>query len=165
MTMRINQIMRGIVFLSFVTPAYPPMAQAADCVGNMPLTLTETQGGFAGTTGTIWTIQADCSFTIARVINASISEPHQRGQLNVDQQARLSRLLAEKPVESLPAELGSPAPVNRHQIILKVSGKTSVLDLPPGPGGIERVKSGGDDATKRLVEIFETVKALTGGSG
>ena len=163
--MRINQILRGMLFLSFVTPAYPQLVQAADCVGNMPLTMTETQTGFAGTTGTIWTIQADCSFTIARVVNASVSAPHQRGQLNVDQQARLSRLLAEKPVTSLPAELGSPAPVNRHQIILNISGKTSVLNLPAGAGGIEHAKSGGDDATKRLVEIFETVKALTGGSG
>src|SRR5262245_42065011 len=103
--MRIKAIVRGLLFLSFVTPAYPHGARAADCVGNMPLIVTETQGGFAGTTGTVWTILADCSFTVARYINASVSEPHRRGQLSSDQQARLSRLLADKSAVNLPAKV------------------------------------------------------------
>ena len=163
--MCINAIVRGLLFISFVTSAFPQATRAADCVGNMPLTVTETQGGFAGTTGTVWTIQADCSFTIARFINASVSEPHQRGQLNADQQARLSRLLAEKGAANLPAKVGPPPQVNPHQIILNFNGKASVLDLSPGPGGIASVKAGADDAAKRLVDIYEGVKDVTAGGG
>jgi hypothetical protein len=161
--MIIRATFKWLFLVSLVVFAFSQRTLAADCVGNMPLTLTETQGGFAGTTGTVWKINPDCSFTISRLINAMVSDPHRRGQLTSEQQSKLTGLLAEK-AANLPAKVGQPVQVNPHQLTLIAGGKTSVLDLPPGPGGLESVKGGAEDAAKRLVEIFEVVKELTGGA-
>jgi hypothetical protein len=39
---------------------------AEECPLSAPLVLKDTQSGFAGETGDVWTIAPDCSFTVAR---------------------------------------------------------------------------------------------------
>jgi hypothetical protein len=144
--------------------AIPQQAMSADCAGTMvPLILKQSRGGFAGTTGTVWTIAPDCGFTVSRFVNAAVREPHRRGQLTPEQESILSRLLVEKGAASLPATIGEPAQVNPYQIILEYGGRVSVLNLPPGVNALESVK-GLDQASpeRRAVEILETVQRLTG---
>src|SRR5206468_12577242 len=98
--MKTNAVLRALLMLSLMVFAMLPRAASAECP--MSLTLKESQGGFAGTTGTIWIIARDCGFTVSRFVNANISSPHRQGRLTADQQSILSRLLAEKALESLP---------------------------------------------------------------
>jgi len=46
---------------------------AQECPLSAALTLKDTQYGFAGETGTVWTIAPDFTFTIARHIGLKIS--------------------------------------------------------------------------------------------
>jgi len=141
-----------------------PRAASADCP--MPLTLKESQGGFVGTTGTVWAIGRDCGFTVSRFVNANISNPHRQGQLTAEQQSTLSRQLTEKAAASLPGTtVGEPPQINPHQISIEYAGRTSVLNLPAGANALDSVK-GLDQANpaRRIVDILETVKQLTGAS-
>jgi hypothetical protein len=46
------------------------------------LALRESQGGFVGKTGTVWTINSDCSFTVSRFVNDQTSEPQKARSVN-----------------------------------------------------------------------------------
>ena len=147
--------------LVFAVASLLGRASAADCPATMPLTLKEEQGGFVGTTGTIWSIRPDCTFTVSRFVNDKVQEPHVQGKLSPEQQANLVAMLSEKSVAGLPAQMGKPASVNPHRISLDYHGRTSTLNLPPG--GAEALKaSDSDDATRRLVEASEAIKRITG---
>src|SRR5216684_9024810 len=63
-----------------------PVVHLGDDHGSgMPLStalvLKDTQGGFAGETGMVWTIAPDCSYTVARQIGLKALDPHKQGRL------------------------------------------------------------------------------------
>ena len=131
----------------------PHQVLAADCSVKPMLTVKDTQDGFAGTTGTIWTIKPDCSYDVARLRGSEVSPPHLKGQLTPEQQSQLAAALSAAAVETL------PAPVNARQITIEYGGKTAVLNLGMGgaaPPGVS------NDAASRVVEIGRIVKAVTG---
>ena len=134
-------------------------AQAADCPVKPMLTVKETQDGFAGTTGTIWTIKPDCSYDVARLRGGEVSPPHLKGQLTPEQQSQLAAALSAAAVETLPARIGEPAPVNSRQISIEYGGKTAVLNLGMGDPALPGVSN---DTARRVVEIGRIVKAVTG---
>jgi hypothetical protein len=145
--------------LSFVAIAFSQPANSADCRGNAMLTLRESQGGFAGKTGTVWTINSDCSFTVSRFVNDQTSEPQNRGQLTPEQISSLSRLLSEQ----MPTQIGDPAPVNPRQITLTHDSKTSVLNLALGATDVTILNTtGAASPERRMIEILQAVKKLTG---
>ncbi|SRR6266478_1297405 len=161
--MRIETIFRFLLAFSLTVFVSPEPSRAQDCVSGGMLTLKDSQGGFAGTTGSVWVIGADCRFTVARFINEDVKEPHQRGQLSAKQQGILTALVADKAVANLPATIGVPAPVNAHTITLEYAGKTWVLHLAPGPADVERIMAEkSDSAARRLLEIAAGVKDITG---
>jgi len=161
--MRIESIFRFLLAFSLAVFLCPEPGRAEDCASGNMLTLKDSQGGFAGTTGSVWVIGADCRFTVARFINADVKEPHQRGQLTAKQQGILTALLADKAVANLPAAVGEPAPVNPHTITLEYAGKVSILHLAPGPSEAKRIMAEQtDSAARRLLQIAAGVKDLTG---
>ena len=107
-------------------------ALAEDCALSAPLTLADTQDGFAGQVGTIWTIAPDCSFSIARQLGATVGEPYRQGRFTPEQQKSFEELLSQAAIEGLPEQLGSGPIVNARRVTLSYGGKVSVLMLPPG---------------------------------
>ncbi|WP_156952203.1 hypothetical protein [Bradyrhizobium sp. WSM1743] len=135
------------------------LAQAADCPAKPMLTIKDSQDGFAGKTGTIWTIKPDCSFEVARFHGENVSAPHAKGQLTPEQQSRLAAVLSTEDVATLPAHTGQPAPVNSRQISIEYGGKTAVLDLGTSdPAALGNLPESG----RRVMEISKAVKGVTG---
>jgi hypothetical protein len=126
------------------------------------LTLKDTQHGFAGETGTVWTIAPDFTFTIARQIGLKILEPYKQGRLSPEQQAHFKAMLDRVGVAGLPKRLGSGPRVNARLITLSYGGRDSVLMLPPGGGDLRSLRAAaGDDPAAALLEIAGTVKEMT----
>ena len=151
------------LILSFVAIAFSQPAISADCNGNAMLTLRESQGGFVGKTGTVWTINSDCSFTVSRFVNDQTSEPQKRGQLTPAQASSLSKLLSDTSAAQIPPQIGDPAPVNPHQITLTHDSKTSVLNLASGATDVTILNTAGAASPeRRMIEILHAVKKLTG---
>ena len=140
--------------------APPHQAQAADCLAKPMLTIKDSQDGFAGKTGTIWTIKPDCSYEVARFRGTEVSPPHLKGQLTPEQQSQLAGVLAAAAVETLPARIGEPAPVNSREISIDYGSKTVVLNLGMGDPALQGPSQG---PAHRVVEIGKIVKSVTGG--
>jgi len=137
---------------------------AQDCPLSAPLTIKDTQDGFVGETGTVWTIAPDCSYTVARQIALKTLDPHKQGQLTSDQQRQLRELLDRVAAAGLPNELGAATQVNARRISMSYDGKDSVLTLPPGadPVGAIRARTGNDTAGV-LLDLADRVKGMIGG--
>src|SRR5438045_7179415 len=80
---------------------------AQECPLSAPLTIKDTQSGFAGETGTVWTIAPDCSYTVSRQIGLQTLDPHKQGRLTQEQQAQLRKLLDRIAAAGLPKQLGA----------------------------------------------------------
>ena len=138
-------------------------ALANGCMLKMPLTVKDTQDGFAGTTGTVWMIELDCTFRISRLFGQQVAEPHRWGSLTPAQQARLSAILAKVAVPELPAQMGETTRVNAHRITAEYDGKVSVLSLSPGDSDIDAIRTSGPrDPARRLLEVADAVKEILG---
>jgi hypothetical protein len=136
---------------------------AQECPLSAPLVLKDTQSGFAGETGNVWTIAPDCSFTVARQIGLNVLEPHKRGQLKPQQRAQLKGFLDRMTVTPLPEQLGGGTQVNARRITLAYGGKQSVLSLPPGGGDLGALRAAaGDDSTRVILDLADGLKAMTG---
>src|ERR1700681_2172423 len=94
----------------------PVTIMAQECPLSAPLTVKDTQNGFAGETGTVWTIAPDCSYTVARQIGLKTFDPDRQGRLTPEQQARLKELLDRMSAAGLPRQLGSEPQVNARRI-------------------------------------------------
>jgi hypothetical protein len=137
---------------------------ADSCPVTQSLTVTDAQEGFAGKTGTIWTVRPDCTFSVARFVGARIAEPHQQGRLTSDQQRRLAELLAKDPIAELPAKIGEATPVNPRSITLEYGGRVSVLAMGPGDRDVGMIQSvDPNDPRHRLLDFVFTLKDMVGG--
>jgi hypothetical protein len=138
-------------------------ALAEECPLSAPLVLKDTQDGFAGETGTVWTIAPDCNFTVAQQIGPKIGDPIRQGRLAADQQLRLKELLKRTEVAELPEKTGSGAQVNARRVTVSFGGKVSVLTLPPGGGDLNALRAAaGTGPAGRLLELAEAVENMTG---
>jgi hypothetical protein len=138
-------------------------ALANGCTLKMPLTVKDTQDGFAGTTGTVWKIELDCTFRISRLFGQQVVEPHRWGSLTPEQQARLSAILAEAAVPELPAQMGETTRVNARRITAEYDGKVSVLSLSPGDRDIDAIRTSGPrDPARRLLAVVDAVEEILG---
>jgi hypothetical protein len=136
---------------------------AEECPLSAPLVLKDTQSGFAGETGNVWTIAPDCSFTVARHIGLNVLEPYKRGQLTLPQRDQLKALLDRMTATALPEQLGSGPQVNARRITFSYGAKQSVLSLPPGGRDLTALRAAaGDDSTRLMLELADDLKAMTG---
>jgi hypothetical protein len=139
-----------------------PMAE--ECPLTALLTVADTQAGFAGETGTIWTISPDCNFTVARQIGLKVLDPHKQGRLTAEQQARLKDLLNRMAAAPLPRQAGDAPQVNARQITLSYGSQQSILALPPGGGDVGALRAtAGDGPARRMLELADVLKGMTGG--
>jgi hypothetical protein len=137
---------------------------AEECPLSAPLVLKDTQSGFAGETGNVWTIAPDCSFTVARQIGLNVLEPHKKGQLTPQQRLQLKQMMDRMTATTLPEELGGGPQVNARRVTLSYRGKQSVLTLPPGGGDLGTLRAAaGDEATRLMLDLANNLKTMTGG--
>jgi hypothetical protein len=152
-------ILAGLLVSALACLAPMHRTQAAECPVKPMLTIKDSQDGFAGKTGTIWTVKPDCSFEIARFRGDDVSAPHAKGQLTPEQQSQLAAVLSTEAIATLPSHSGEASPVNNRQITIDYGGKTAVLDLgmgdPAGQGNLP-------DPARRVVAISRAVKGVTG---
>jgi hypothetical protein len=121
--------------------------------------LQELQTGFAGTTGTVWTVEPDGRYTIAGKINEQLT-PRQEGMLDAAQLSKIAETLAAADAGNLPIEMGEPPPVNPQTIILRVGEKSSTFNTI---GGIDPDRvDGDDDPRSRLLKIAASIKEVVG---
>lgn len=136
---------------------------AAACVIGSALTVTDTQSGFAGVTGTVWTIRPDCTFAVARVLAGARREPHRTGTLTQAQQERLEDILGRNAARDLSGRFGSPVQVNGREIKLELSGHSASLLMGPGETSSAAIRAAGPgDAAKRLLETAAAIERLLG---
>jgi hypothetical protein len=128
------------------------------CPLSSPLVVKDLQDGFAGQTGSIWTVGVDCTISVARQMGEKVTEPFFRGRLSADQQVELRNVLAKTSPADLPAEAGAGGPpVNARRLIVALGSKVSTLTLPPG-GDLHAARaSAGDRSAGRLLELAQTV--------
>jgi len=150
----------GLAFLGLFIPGN---LMADECPLSAPLVLKDTQSGFAGETGNVWTIAPDCSFTVARQVGLNVFEPHKHGQLTAQQQTQLKELLDRMTATALPAQLGGAPQVNARRIALDYGGKQSVLNLPPGGGDLGALRAAaGDYSTRLMLDLADGLKSMVG---
>jgi hypothetical protein len=137
---------------------------AQECPLSTPLTIKDTQSGFAGETGTLWTITPDCSYTVARQIGLKTLDPDRQGRLTADQQARLKAVLDRVAAAGLPKQLGSETQPNARRVTLSYGQTQSVLTLAPGGGDLGALHAAiGKDPAAALLELADLVKDITSG--
>jgi hypothetical protein len=137
-------------------------ASADGCPLTSPLTLSDTQEGFAGEVGPVWTVLPDCSFSIARRFGADTENPSRQGQLTRTQQTRLGVLLSDLELTTLPAEVGDGPPVNPRRLAVSYGGRRTVLILPPGETELAALASSlSSDPARRVVSFAIGISQLT----
>jgi hypothetical protein len=132
---------------------------AQECPLIAPLIVKDLQGGIVGQTGTVWTVAPDCSFTVARQIGASVTDPHRQGRLTLEQQKRLGALMDGLP---LPAQLGGAPQVNAHQITVSYGQNLATLALAPGGGDLKRLLTAMDKPSARVLELADALRDMIG---
>ncbi|HEY1261201.1 MAG TPA: hypothetical protein VGF34_18270 [Stellaceae bacterium] len=139
------------------------VAVAQECPLAAPLTVKDLQSGVVGDTGTVWTIEPDCSFTVARQIGLKVGDPQRRGKLTPEQQRHLHELMA-KVEAAAPAAPAVPPQANARKVMFAYGGKTAVLHLAPGGGELHALRAAAEgDHAARMLDLAAAVKAMTGG--
>jgi hypothetical protein len=137
------------------------VVMAQECPISAPLTLKDIQSGFAGETGTVWTVAPDCSFTVARQIGSKTLPPHKRGQLTPEQQAVLKDMIGRIGIAALPEQFSEGSPVNARRITLSYAGKQTTMVLPPGGGDPSRLReTAGDGPAGQILKLAQTLKQM-----
>jgi hypothetical protein len=158
---RAGPVLRASLIVAWLL--IPGVILAQECPLTAPLIVKDVQDGFAGQTGTVRTIAPDCSFTVARQFGLKIADPHKRGRLTSEQQARLKELMTRM-AAALPEHLGGPPQVNARRITLSYGGKVSELTLAPGVGDLGALRAAAsNDPAARVLELADAVKGMTGG--
>jgi hypothetical protein len=121
------------------------------------LTLRDSQGGFAGYSGELWTISPDGHFTIAHFLNDKTAEPNWKRDLSPEQLKSLAQVLCRNHFLQLPNELGSKPEVNPHSLTLSFGKKQATLVFPAGDPPHEIT----DPASRRFIAIVSALRDLS----
>ena len=154
----VSAVLLGVAFLVMAASEVP---LAEDCVVKSRLVVKDTQTGVVGPTGTVWTIEPDCSFTVARQIGPRIAPPHKQGRLTDMQQVQVRELLGHVGAAALPEHHGEAARANPRQITLSYEGKVSTLNLPSA-AALEAPRAGADDPASLMVRLAVALKGMLG---
>jgi len=141
------------------------MVLAQECPLTAPLVLTDTQDGFAGQTGTVWTIGTSCEYSVAKQVGPKVNDPYRQGRLTPQQQSQLKDVLSRTALENMPEKLGDGGPpVNARRVTVSYGGKVSELTLAPGGGDLSSLRAAaGDGPAGRLLVLAEILKGMTDG--
>ncbi len=103
-----------------------------------PIVLRDSQSGFAGNSGTIWTIEANGAWRSQTFLNANVRMPEHEGRFTKEQLATLARHLAQRDLLGLPDSIGVSPNVNPHTISVSF-GKKECRRSMIGGGALSKV--------------------------
>jgi hypothetical protein len=132
------------------------MAMAGECRLAAPVSLTVTQDGIVGPTGTVWTIGADCNFSVARIVGFKTLAPNRTGQLAPEQAARLEALLDRVRQSAPPRHFGAAPQANPRRIALTFGAVESELILPPGAA------DNADERARPMLDLAAAIREMLG---
>jgi hypothetical protein len=137
------------------------LAMSEQCPLSSPLVVKDLQDGFAGQTGSIWTVSVDCTITVARQVGQKVSEPYYRGRLSAEQQVELRNALKKTSLADLPPEAGTGGPpVNARRVVVAMGSRVSTLTLTPGSDLDAARAAVGNRAAGQLLELAQTVMSF-----
>lgn len=96
-----------------------------------PLTLRDSQSGFAGVTGLLWKIQCDGSWTRQSFVNEDLRMTEQKGQLSKEQIRELAQALVKADMVGLTPSTGQ-TDVNPHVVSVTYGKKKASVILDAG---------------------------------
>jgi hypothetical protein len=96
------------------------------------LEFRDSQSGFVGESGVIWSVARDGTCRVARFANEETAEPHCRGQLSRGEIALLGKTLLDQDAASLPSQIPSQPSLNPRRLTIRIGAKSSSLLLPAG---------------------------------
>jgi len=128
------------------------------------LTLRDLQGGFAGFTGWLTTVNVDGTWTRQQVFNRQLRPAAQSGKLTATQIKSLQAALNAAEVAKLPAQIGNFRGANPHVVTLTIGNRQSVLTLPTGRPLPAALPGGKLDDTGRFVMVAQQLKGLKAGN-
>ena len=105
------------------------------------ITLRDSQTGFAGNSGRLWTISPDGSWQHRRFVNRELRPVDQKGKLSPAQIRQVAEALAAADMLRLPQTMGRPPSVNPHRFSLRF-GQRTVSYVTRGGGQLPPVADG-----------------------
>ena len=118
-----------------------------------PLTLREEQGGIAGITGTLWTVEPSGKWRVERFRRdkdgSEDRTPMRSGTLSAAQLEALAKTLAARDLAGLPVKTGRKAPVNPHNITITFGKKSATIQGLPARGAIRSRSTSGSPSPPR----------------
>jgi hypothetical protein len=109
-------------------------APAQDCGLEQKLEMRDSHGGIMEASGTIWMIEPNGHWTVARFSKDSgkpeeVEPPHRQGDLTADQMGNLLAALQVQRFLDLPPRIGTPQRENPHLVTLQLGAKETSLFL------------------------------------
>jgi hypothetical protein len=156
-TMRLVTTFLAVLAVVGVSSAYSPAQANLDAyltrqdgrqVLKEPLSLREEQGGIAGITGTIWTVETSGHWRVEQFSDRGGTEHRTTLRTGILTPARLEELAKTMDAHNLaglPEKTGPQPRVNPHNIIIKFGTKAAMLTgVPPrrNPSLAENIRQG-----------------------
>ncbi len=120
---------------SFQAAGVAPMKQAyLTAEGKLAhaLSLRDAQGGFAGFSGHLWTIEPDGSWRREPFLNRNVRAADMKGQFTKEQLAALEKYLTKHDLLGLPERIGKPVGANPHVFTIAFGEKQTALTVGAG---------------------------------
>lgn len=156
----------GAVLVCQTTPNQNELSKFLTPTGKLraPLGFRDSQEGFAGVSGEIWTIGAGGHFSIARFLNERTDAPYWGRDLTPIELERVAKVLAANNFLALPDSFGGESKVNSRLLTLTFGKKKSILALAAGEGVTEESSPPASDpqtpAWHNFVSIVRAIRAL-----
>jgi hypothetical protein len=123
------------------------------------LVIRDSQGGFAGFSGWIWTIEPDGGWRREPFLNEDVRKADQTGKLTAEDLAALAKDLEEHGLLKLPENIGGEPMVNPHVFTITFGKLQSQLVLGAGAELPEPEGKGKPKGADRFAAIVRAVKA------
>lgn len=122
------------------------------------LTLKDAQGGFAGFSGHIWTIEPDGAWRRQPFLNQTVRDADQTGKFEPAVIKYLAEHLAEQNLLGLPKQIGKNIGANPHNFTLTFGDHESTMILPPGAEPPAKDPRNADSAEQRFAALVRLLK-------
>lgn len=122
-----------------------------------PLILRDSQTGFAGESGQLWTVEPDGSWRRQSFLNQMVREPDRRGRFTEDQLRALASALAKYDLPGLPERIGKDPGVNPHVFAISFGKQQTAL---VGQGGATLPAADPQNAEAPAQRFAELVRVL-----